>query len=47
MALGHLDGLWDAIGDNGANPNVIDEHRRSKYELSELQQVMLLLRRDS
>lgn len=40
-------GQRDDIGGNGVNPNVIAEQRRSKYELSLLQHVILLQRRDS
>lgn len=39
-ALGHR----DEIAGNGARPNVKAEHLRSKYELSVLQQVILLQR---
>lgn len=41
--LGHC----DEIAGNGLSPNVIAEHLRSKYELSVLQQVILLQRRES
>ena len=43
VVLGHR----EEIAGNGLRPNVIDEHRRSKYELSVEQHVMLLQRRDS
>lgn len=43
MVLGHR----DDIGGNGASPNVIAEQRRSKYELSVLQHVILLQRLES
>lgn len=45
--LCRLDGSVDDIGGNGVKPNVIAEHLRSRNELSELQHVILLLRRDS
>lgn len=47
VVLEYCETFRDDIGGSGVRPSVIAEQRRSRYELSLLQHVILLLLRDS